>query len=151
MWGDIVLLGDLNINLADPRNYQAKKLSAFAESKLLSQLINDFTRVTSTSNSLIDHIFTNATHSSLAGTLNVNITDHYSIFVILKKSRCKKSYREIIGRNYKTSDLAEFEVDIKSIDHSQLFSSGDPNTIWEELFKHIMSVVDRHFPIKNPR
>lgn len=143
--GNTVLLGDLNINLGNPSTYQAKKLTSFAESKLLHQLIYDYTRVTPTTNSLIDHIFTNAMHVSLAGTIDVNTSDHFPIFVILKKARCKKVFKEIQGRKYKSADLTDFEEDIR--DPIKLFSSGDPNKIWETLFRHIMQTVDDHFPI----
>lgn len=147
--GDVVIMGDLNINLADNNNSQSKKLVSFAESMFLNQLIKDPTRVTSTSESLIDHILTDIPHVNLSGTINLNLTDHFPIFVIKKKIRCKKSFTEVTGRKYKSADLTDFETDIRAIDTDTLFRSGNPNKIWGALFEQIMTIVDRHFPIRS--
>lgn len=141
-------MGDMNINLADANHRHARKLTAFLESKLLRQVIGDLTRVTPTSKSLIDHIYTNINHVGLSGTINNNISDHFPIFLIKKKARCTKSFKEVLGRKYKSENLTDFEKDIKSIDARRLFESGDPNTIWGFLFVHIMRIVDRHFQIQ---
>lgn len=146
--GDTVLIGDFNINLADHKNHHVKRLKAFTDSRSLTQLIEDFTRVTLTSEMLIDHIFTNNPHVSLFGTINVNISDHYPIFVTIKKTRCSKKFTEVQGRNYKKADLSEYEEEIRNIDHQNLFASPDPNEVWQRLYSHIMSTIDRLFPIQ---
>lgn len=53
---------------------------------------------------MIDLIYSNITQIYESGTLNVNITDHFSTFLVKKKLRVKKKCVEIRGRSYKNLD-----------------------------------------------
>lgn len=68
--------------------------------------------------------------------------------MVKKKDRSSKPFIEIRGRSYKVCDLLDFSNDIKSLDIDDIFSTGDPNEIWDRIFSHIMKVVDRHFPMR---
>ena len=59
---EMYILGDLNCNLLEKKtifNMQTNKLNSLYELYQLSQLINEPTRVTMTTSSLIDHVVTN--------------------------------------------------------------------------------------------
>lgn len=83
--GDVVVMGDFNVDLLC-NNAQSRSLTLFSTTSRINQLIESPTRITSTTNSLIDHIYTDITHLSSKGTLDYSITDHLPIFLVKKKA-----------------------------------------------------------------
>ena len=85
---EMFILGDLNCNLLQERalfNVPASKLSSIYELYQLSQLINEPTRVTLTTSSLIDHVVTNTPEKiSHSGVVLTGISDHSLIYAIRK-------------------------------------------------------------------
>ena len=81
---EIVLTGDININMLGRGDhvYAMKKLlKDFA----LYNLIKEPTRVKGPSKTLLDIICTNSKYISMAGLLNLNISDHFAVFMVKKK------------------------------------------------------------------
>lgn len=139
--GDTIVIGDLNIDVLSDNAY-SKKISQFANTCRIEQLIKDPTRITNKSVSLIDHLYTNSSHCSMSGTLNFNITDHLPVFCALKKSRSALQHREVVGRSFRGFDEAAFRSDILTIDLGEVFADSDPDTIWGKMHNHI--VHNRH-------
>ena len=91
-----VLMGDFNINLL---KYDCCKYSAAFHDLLASHsfqpLILQPTRVTLTSQTLIDNIFSNsATHKSKNGNLTSSISDHFAQFSIITDYNHKRKVRK---------------------------------------------------------
>lgn len=131
--GDSFVVGDLNIDLLVD-NLQSRKLKQFASSSSLEQVIKGPTRLTPKSETLIDHIYSNTPHVSLAGILDCNITDHFPVFVILKKSKATYQFKNIYARAYRDFDQQSFVNDIRGIDLAAVFSSDDPEEVWDRLY-----------------
>ena len=145
---DIIIMGDFNINLLTPhekwkRTYQAHSLS---------QLVNTPTRITSDSQTLIDHIY--ATNTSNIIELSVpayGLSDHFPLCLTwskkgIKVPRC--THKEIYFRSYKTFKPDTFLHDLYSTDFSPVYQYTDPDmalTVWYEIFKNIF---DKHVPYK---
>lgn len=144
--GDCVVIGDMNIDYGKTGVSQFRKLKKVADKLNLGQIIKSDTRVTNKSHSMIDLIFTNMNHISKAGTLNVNISDHYPIYMVKKKTRNEIHRKVFVGRNYRGLDETAFQADIDSIDRNYLFEDPDPNVIWSKLLSHIRAIADRHCP-----
>lgn len=70
--GDTILLGDFNVDLFQ-LNAHTRKLKHLAETNNLIQVITSPTRITNTTETLIDHLYTNCPHIGSVGTLNYNI------------------------------------------------------------------------------
>ena len=91
---EIILCGDTNYDLKDPKNKNTKLLKQLYNEYQLEQLIKDYTRVAvratkenehHTSKTLIDHFSTNKPKYILSsGVLKSGMVDHYMIYAIRK-------------------------------------------------------------------
>lgn len=92
---EIYILGDLNCDmLKHEPDTPTKKVKSLYELYQLSQLINEATRVTISSSTLIDHAVTNTpVNISDSGVIHTGISDHNLIFAIRKIHFSKKKTR----------------------------------------------------------
>lgn len=145
--GDTVVIGDLNVDLlAD--NLQSRKLKQFTNSCRLDQIIEEPTRITPTSETLIDHVYSNISHVKSVGALNCFITDHLPIVLVIKKSKLKQQFRQIYTRSYRDFDKQSFSEDIRNLDFEESFTKDEPNEIWNSLFVKFCQVIDAHCPMR---
>jgi len=83
---DIVLLGDFNINLLNhDENSEVSDFVDILNSHLLLPTINIPTRITNTSQTLIDNILVSPSFTGYSGNLTVGISDHLPQFFICQK------------------------------------------------------------------
>ena len=85
-------MGDFNINLLNANNDKSVSnfLDIFGSFSLLPQIIFP-TRVTNSSETLIDNIFFDSSNSkTCSGNLTWNISDHYPQFLMIKKYLSKQ-------------------------------------------------------------
>ena len=79
-----------------------KKIKCLYELYQLSQLIEEATRVTMTTSTLIDHIFTNTPDKvSDSGVIHTGISDHSLVLTIRKISVVKKLENTVEIKNMK--------------------------------------------------
>lgn len=79
---DIILLGDMNINVSNTCNADVIQLLSVAAEVGLMQLIHTSTRIAKYSSSIIDLIFTNIQPDLLqAGNIFCTVTDHNAVYV----------------------------------------------------------------------
>jgi hypothetical protein len=92
------ILDDLNRDMLKTdkdSNFPTKKIKTLYELYQLSQLIDEATRVTMTTSSLIDHIVTNTPEKiSDSGVIHTGLSDHSLVFAIRKISVVKKTRKE---------------------------------------------------------
>lgn len=143
---EIVCLGDLNVNFFNLNN---PVMNCF-ESYGFSQLLNEPTRVSHTSITLIDPVFINNNELVKAvGTLSFDgISDHRLVFVELKLERAKIPPRIINYRCFRNFDLDVFLADLYSLPWYDVIIEND---IDEKIriFNNLLSLLfDRHAPIK---
>ena len=83
---EIYILGDLNCDLLKSISDQpTTKLKSIFEMYQLTQLIDEATRITTTSNTLIDHFITNTQEKICkSGVIHTGISDHSMIYAIRK-------------------------------------------------------------------
>lgn len=108
----------------------------------------DPTRITHSSKTLIDHIYSDITHVSDSGILDVNISDHLPVYLIKKKTRNAIKYKELRCRSYKNFDEVKFLADIQTIDFLDVMVSNDPEKCWGILYERIVSLVDKYCPME---
>ena len=102
---ELVMLGDININVLNKATPQFRKYQDFLWRNTLSQLISLPTHFNSDdyANSCLDHIMINrADFYSIAGICPTSISDHHLIFTIRKRLKVKNSNINIRARSYKT-------------------------------------------------
>ena len=112
---EIIILGDFNVNyLASKKDLciAKQKLQNFANLHNFEQLIKSPTRVSESSNTTIDLLFSNNNHRTVeSGVIPCAISDH-SIIYCTVKSGVRRSPPQIIEhRSYPTYDKNAFIMD----------------------------------------
>ena len=152
---EIIILGDLNCDLKKEHlDTQTKSLTSLYEVYQMSQLINEATRVTEQTATLIDHIVTNKPENiSCYGVIHTGMSDHSLIFAIRKINIVKKDKQNIIKiRNMKKFNEELFLTDLANQPWEYLYFLGEnPDhtwDIWKELF---LEVLNKHAPLQSKK
>ena len=118
------------------------------------QLVEEPTRVTLTTSSIIDHVATTCARNIVeAGVHKVTMSDHYMVYCIRKfNGAVEKGHKMIKTRKMKNFDKEAFLADVSGICWEQMFSETDDiNALvnyWSSLFSLI---IDKHAPITEMR
>ena len=107
---ELLLIGDFNADESDDKLPPARIIKQFEAEQSLKQVIDKPTRYLRAKRATIDLAFTNIKQCTSSGTLNYNISDHKSIFIIKKKARNDTTTSIKWGRsyrNYTKDQLAE--------------------------------------------
>ena len=135
---ELVLLGDFNVNFLEVNKTAKRKLMRIANLYDLEQLILQPTRITPSSKSLIDLLFTNSCHRVVdCGVINLTLSDHSLIFCVLKSGCPKAPGRSIQCRSYKNYSKANFVNELKGINWETVENDPDINAAvnkWNALF-----------------
>jgi exonuclease III len=104
---DIIVMGDLNYDCFKPSDFE--KLRNFENSDHLSQLITEPTRKTTTSSTIIDHIYTSKSVQVInSGVLNVTLSDHYPVFAVISGTKPQSKPIIIRKRCYNKFNIDNF-------------------------------------------
>ena len=109
-------------------------------------MITDYTRVTASTKTCIDHIITNTESKVIqSGVIPCGISDHDNVYLI-KNMRIPKVQTV---RNYKKFDLNEFHADIKTIpfDVIKKQSVDDANKLWLTWKSFFLTIRNKHAPL----
>ncbi|XP_068721569.1 uncharacterized protein [Montipora capricornis] len=130
---EFYLLGDLNCNMtASQFDSDTRKLLTITDVYGLQQLITEPTRITETSATLIDLIFTNCPDKVLcSGVRHIGISDHSMVYVYRKLAinGQSKGHTNITYRNFRSFDRDKFRSDVASQDWDHINNSSNPNDI----------------------
>ena len=148
-------MGDLNCNLASPTfDTNMSLLTSIANVNSLHQLIREPTRITSSSSTLIDLIFTNCPDKLVcSGVFHVGISDPTLVYVYRKLciDRSGSGHKTVSYRKLKNFRSESFRNDIASQSWDDLLMFEDPNDMWLAWKTLFLSVVDKHAPIRTKR
>ena len=143
---DVVITGDMNINVLVDSNERDNLYGTLGD-YTLRQLISDPTRVAE-SQTCIDLLFTNVVHVNSYGVANINVSDHFPIYMRLKRDKIVYNQRQFKGRSYKNYDSVKFGEAFSRHDWSLFDESNDIEECWN-IYLHAMSnVLDIDCPIK---
>ena len=153
---EVYILGDLNCDMLrkdNEINTSTMTVKSLYEQYQLYQLIDQATRITMTTSSLIDHIVTNRPEKiSDSGVIHTGISDHSLIFAIRKISIMIKQENTIEIRNVKNLHQQNFIKELQEQRWEYIyFFAADPNCmreIWKTLF---LEVLNKHAPIQNKK
>ena len=149
----VILVGDTNINLLNVEHHNPTKeyLDVMISNNLLPKITLP-TRVSHTSATLIDHLFTNL-DKTICGTILTDITDHYSNFLLIPTHRphivnkpTHVSYRPITENT-----LARLNSLLESTDWTELYRSHDPSIAYSIFLERYQNLMDQAMPIKSVR
>ena len=156
---EIILLGDTNCDLTItapdlPPGNNSEHIRSLYDLFSLKQLIEELTRVTFTSSSIIDHIATMSARNIVeSGVHKASMSDHYMVFCVRKfEGAVKKDDKVITTRSMKNFDKDAFLADVAGICWERGFDETDDVNVlvtqWSTLFSLI---IDKHAPIKSLR
>lgn len=150
----IVLLGDFNINLL---NFDSStEVSSFIdtlESYSLLPQVTLPTRITETSQTLIDNIFTtNTDRKCVSGNVLHSISDHLPQFFCISSASFTGNGCENLSNaymNWSQFQSEEFIRNFRNIDWREILSLDDRNidTSFDSFLSKLNALVDRHVPI----
>ena len=153
---EMYILGDLNCNLLQEKalfNVPTSKLNSIYELYQLSQLINEPTRVTLTTSSLIDHVVTNTPEKiSHSGVVHTGISDHSLIYAIRKIRHFQKNDDFVEIRNMKNFNENNFVNELLNQHWECIYFFGkDPNHMWEIWKELFLEVLNKHAPLQHKK
>ena len=148
--GLLVITGDFNIDLLRPEQPQVKQYIDMLESLNLHQHVEQPTRITANSKTLIDHIISNipsrVTHTGVLPC--PTISDHDAPYACINVRITRFEPRFKIIRNERQFVENAFLEDVAALPLNIVYSTDDANDkleIFNSLFK---SSIDRHAPLR---
>ena len=150
-----LVMGDLNCNFGSTvMDHNSTILTSITDLYGLQQLISEPTRITKSSSTLIDLIFTNSPDKIVcSGVSHISISDHSLIYAFRKLSTglFTKGHSTVTYRKFKNFDSASFRNDIWLQNWDEIRAHDNPNDMWH-VWKNIFnSVVERHAPLCTKR
>ena len=152
---EIILLGDTNCDLTpkqaeQPIDNNSKHMLDLYELFSFKQLIEEPTRVTLTTSSIIDHIATTSARNIVkSGVYEVSMSDHYMVYCVRKfNGAVEKGHKMIKTRKIKNFNEESFLADISGICWEQMLTETDDIDVlvssWSNLFSLI---IEKHAPM----
>ena len=157
----LIIVGYLNcdVNKSPPDN-QTRRLQFLCGFHRIDQLINEPTRVTPLSSSLIDLVLTNRPENiSKSGVIHLGISDHslvYLLYSIVQSTSVQFSLpkiRQTAGeiRNFKNFDESGFIQEISLLPRDMIYQSNNRNMCWQVWKSLLLGTLDRHAPLRQKR
>ena len=155
---DSIVCGDFNYNLFNVEHHPAtEEYYNYMNANSYIPVITKPTRVTATSATLIDHIWSNNLESCDRSQLKTGIivddlSDHLPIFFIRKSKTNPQGYSKIKFRVISDEKIADFKSEIASKSHD-LYNiiSNSAATIHDRVsgyFTEYKNIYNKHFPLK---
>ena len=150
---ELILLGDLNCDISkSPLDAHTRRLQFLLSLYQFDQLINEPTRVTQASATLIDLLITNKKQNiAKAGVIHLGLSDHNLIFAVRK--HCAFSPRQNVTyvRNFKNFNATDFLNDLSQIPWENVTLHDDPNICYRVWQSYFLQVLDQHAPLRRIR
>ena len=150
----VIILGDLNCNLLQ-QNPDGLSLLNFVSELNLKQLITLPTRITESSESLIDVVISSTPDLVLeSGVIETCISDHFWVYMVLNLKLPKQPQSYITVRSFKNYNPVLFTADLVSKRETLLqsiFTESDVNSKLSMLNDALLSTLQTHEPVKTIR
>lgn len=148
---DVLLLGDFNIDMLKPHQSWTSTTTLLG----LQQLVTAPTRVTASSATIIDHIYTN-NHTAIedANVAQVAISDHYATCCTWKSKlpKIKKNGHTCIQyRSYKHFNKDAFYKDLALTPFNHVYQITNPHEAFQHWHETFLNILNKHAPIRQKR
>ena len=145
------LMGDFNINILNSQSHQhSNEFINLMVSNSLYPLISKPARITSTTATLIDNIFTNKNeHRMNSGIFYSDLADHLPIFHVTHlKLDAETNCRQRLARLINSTTIAAFRSKLETIDWSVIYNSDSTNDSYDTFSSLPISAYHKSFPLK---
>ena len=156
-------MGDYNIDLTSSVHLKNPNTSAhennctnnnkfldILSTYALSPCISKPTRITPTSSTLIDNIFTNTINKdSLSGVFYYDISDHLPIFLISMQLRSnnKIKAKTMTHRKESIENIAALKSELEKEQWLDIFEENNVNTAYEKFINKLKQYYDKNIPL----
>ena len=155
-----ILSGDFNLDLLKNNvNNEVKDLIAIFNSNFFFNSITKPTRVSNTSATIIDHIWTNNFKSiQHSGIIYDTISDHFPVFTVFNLNPVKDPVKKTIiqYRDFSERNIAAFKNHLQDICWDLVFATRDPdiamenfNTIFNASFYKFFPLISKQVKTKS--
>ena len=148
-------MGGLNCEMIATRyENDSCKLMNITDVYGLQQLITEPTRVTQTSSTLIDVIYTNCSDKIVcSGVCHISISDRSMVFAYRKLSinGLTPGHNALTYRKFCKFNRINFRNDITSQNWDEINNFSNPNDMWSKWKCMFLSIVDKHAPLRRMR
>lgn len=143
---DVICVGDVNVNLFNLNNPISDTFNAYS----FLQLINEPTRVTSTTASLLDPIFVSSSEMiSKSGLINCDaISDHHLVFCDLIFKNRKLLDKIITFRDFKNFNNDRFANDLHNLPWHTIIEASDIDNKVAIFNDMIINLFNVHAPLR---
>ena len=145
----LTILGDFNIDLM-VNNTASYSWLNLTKNFQLKQLVNKPTRVTSSSSTLVGHIFTS--HPAKVRNVDVpkiGLSDHYPTCVVFKNNfGTKRCHSTIKYRSFKNFDQKQFLDDLNQCPWNSINSTENIDNMLEIWYTLFLDVINKHLPLQ---
>ena len=147
------IMGDINIDLLKwDSSTVVSDLVATCHSRMFMNTITKPTRVTQTSATLIDHIWSNDTSNNVkSGIIYSKISDHFPVFALYKcemKGSCNEGSTTIKRRNFSEENISRFRACLREVCWDLVYASNDPNVCFRMFLLIFCACFNKCFPIE---
>lgn len=145
---NIIIMGDFNINLLNYNN-SVSFLNDFLEAHDLKQLVNEPTRVTNSSQSLLDLLMVSKTECvEYVNVINANVSDHHATIFKGKPFISKPTEKFVTYRDYKNFNESEFFKDFHMVNWNHIYSLENVDDMVKYLSENLLRTFNIHAPLK---
>ena len=151
---EFYLLGDLNCNLLDSSLSNVKTLQEIMQLYQLTQVINEPTRVTKSTKSILDVCITSSPDKIIqSGVVHLGISDHSLIYATHELNSVIKGDRQnlVEFRNFRKFNVESFLNDLYMLPWVELDSKQNVDQMWESWKTLFLKVLDKHAPKRSKR
>ena len=158
-----IIMGDMNIDLFKSDTHT--KTNEYLESLFtlgFSPVITLPTRLTSSSATLIDHIYTNKLQSTNSGIIITDVADHFGVFHITKENKVTKPNSTKQARYFSQKNIDKFQTLLEHTNFDQVIPETDntrcylflvilincPNKAYNTFVQLYMTAFDQSFPLR---
>lgn len=148
----IICLGDINIDFLDIKSASTRYTLDMMHATGLSQIINEPTHITATSQTLIDVIFCNNnsfTYSPKVGGLD--LSDHELISCKLHCPKCHSEPFYYTYRSFKNFNMEAFTTDLQNLSLVEICYLKDIDQKVQVFNDKLLRLFDTHLPLKTSR
>ena len=147
------IMGDFNVDLMkiDDDSNSSNFFDTFTSNLFVPHIVHP-TRVTSTTKTLIDNIFSNTTrfNEGVSGNLTVTLSDHLAQFLIIPESfNHKKNPNNLYTYNTKNFNEEKFMNDVAQIEWTitkLIERTQDPNVALDDIQEKVNLLILEHLP-----
>ena len=147
---DNYLVGDFNIDLSEPHNFPCHRFIDTLSSYAFHPHIDKPTRISNTSRSIIDNIFSNDLNSIRNGIIYYDISDHLPIFMISQKRTSfinQRNAKYKMCRKETDENINSFKLGLSSEEWHNVFTELDVNQAYDNFRNKLLYHYNKNIPL----